>query len=323
MVNRRQTAENDKSTLLLILHGREAQRDDVRDAVSRLRENGWEIEVRVTWESGDAMRFAVDASLEGFAVVVAGGGDGTVHEVAHGLYVSGRKGRDAGALAILPLGTANDFARSCGIPTDPFEALRLALNQSPKRIDLGIVDDRIFINMLTGGFGTQITSQTADTLKRTLGPGAYVVSALKALGDLDPLELQFEGSGFNWSGQVLFFAVGNSRMAGGGNLLCPDARLDDGRLDLQILPFRLLRDLGGAPLETFLSEDESFLAQHFITHQLSELEIRSPREFQANLDGEPVHGMSFRIRIEKECIAACLPDSAPVLSRKDGRRDEG
>src|SRR4051794_34649548 len=99
----------------LVLNGKVAMREDVRAAVREVREQGCRVEVRVTWEGGDATRFARQAAEAGFGVVVAGGGDGTVSEVVGGL-VDGAKAAEAlPGLGIVPLGTANDLARACGI----------------------------------------------------------------------------------------------------------------------------------------------------------------------------------------------------------------
>src|SRR5689334_10641615 len=96
----------------LVLHGKAAMRDDVRRAIRAVRDEGFGVDVRVTWEGGDASRFASDAALAGYETVVAGGGDGTVNEVVEGLIERNAEGRSPPILAVLPLGTANDLARA-------------------------------------------------------------------------------------------------------------------------------------------------------------------------------------------------------------------
>ena len=105
----------------VILNGKGAASPPVRNAIERLRAQGQPLEVRVTWEGGDAARYAREALQDGVEVLVAGGGDGTLNEVVNGILKENEK--PAMALGVLPLGTANDFARGTGIPLDPYEAL--------------------------------------------------------------------------------------------------------------------------------------------------------------------------------------------------------
>ena len=97
---------------MLILHGKQAMNEALRSAVCDLRDTGWVLDVRVTWEAGDAQRLVGEALAAGYSHIVAGGGDGTLRDVAEAMGLA-----DAEAsLALLPLGTANDFAKAAGIP---------------------------------------------------------------------------------------------------------------------------------------------------------------------------------------------------------------
>ena len=119
-------------TIRVILNGKGAANPQVREAINRIRDEGQAMEVRCTWEGGDAARFAQEAVADGIDVLVAGGGDGTIHEVVNGL-MSGDSPPDL-ALGILPLGTANDFARVCGVPLEPLfpKSVRLYDDLQPK-----------------------------------------------------------------------------------------------------------------------------------------------------------------------------------------------
>ena len=104
-----------KPKALLILHGKQALNEDVRAAVQGKREQGWELAVRVTWEGGDAQRLVGEALEAGYTRLIAGGGDGTLRDVAEAMA---RSNTDA-SLVLMPLGTANDFARAAGAPLEP------------------------------------------------------------------------------------------------------------------------------------------------------------------------------------------------------------
>ena len=116
------------------LNGKGAGNPQVRAAITRIREEGQPIEVRCTWEGGDAARFAQGALRDRVDVLVAGGGDGTINEIVNGILSADTSPQMA--LGVLPLGTANDFARGCGIPLEPYDALKLATEGESVSIDI-------------------------------------------------------------------------------------------------------------------------------------------------------------------------------------------
>jgi lipid kinase YegS len=135
---------------LLILNGKSAGDDMLREAITLLRNEGMDIQVRVTWEKGDAERYVAEAIKLGVETVIAGGGDGTINEVASALVHSDSD--NPPVLGILPLGTANDFATSADIPEPLDKALQLAIVGKAVPIDIAEVNGKTcFINMATGG----------------------------------------------------------------------------------------------------------------------------------------------------------------------------
>ena len=155
----------------LILNGKVAGNDVLKAAVIRQRKAGHRIEVRVTWEKGDARRFVSEPGM--VDLVIAAGGDGTLNEVVHGLMDLSERSRPI--LGIVPLGTANDFATGCGIPRDPAKALAVCMKGEAVPIDVGRANEHWFINAASSGFGAEITATTSPELKRLLGPAAYTV----------------------------------------------------------------------------------------------------------------------------------------------------
>jgi len=298
-------------SMRLVLHGKQAQNPAVRAAVAAAREAGHSVEVRVTWEAGDAARLAEEASRLGFACVAAGGGDGTINEVAAGLLAAKAAGAPGPALAIVPLGTANDFAHSCQIPLDPVAALRLATTAQPRRIDVGRVAERPFINLATGGFGTEITVETRPELKKFLHGAAYLITGLSHLAELRPVKASFTGPGFSWSGELLVLAVGNGRQAGGGHILCPEALIDDGLLDVGILP-DVPHGERAAALRALLTEGKVALWRHVVSARLPWVELTADEPVQVNLDGEPISGKKLRFEILPGALEVCVPDRAPL-----------
>ncbi|PYB84412.1 MULTISPECIES: lipid kinase YegS [Pseudomonas] len=287
---------------LLILHGKQATNEDVRAAVGQLRERGWELDVRLTWEGGDAQRLVEEALAAGYAHVVAGGGDGTLRDVAEAMGLAATQA----SLALLPLGTANDFAKAAGVPLEPQAALDL-LEVPARPIDLGRVGDQLFLNMATGGFGTQVTANTSEDLKKVLGGAAYLFTGLSRFSELQAASVELQGPGFQWQGELLALGIGNGRQAGGGHVLCPEASVDDGLLDVGILPAP--QEMAGALRDLLAGEGL------FVRARLPWVEIKSAQGLDMNLDGEPLQAASLRFEAVPKALRVHLPADSPLLSR--------
>ena len=290
---------------LLILHGKQAQNEEVRAAVLALRERGWQLAVRLTWEGGDGARLVQEALAAGYPTLIAGGGDGTLREVAEALALAGGQA----SLALLPLGTANDFCRAAGIPLLPAEALAL-LECEPRPIDLGEVDGQLFLNMATGGFGSRVTANTSEELKKLLGGAAYFLTGLSRFAEVHSAFGRFGGPGFAWEGDFLALGIGNGRQAGGGHVLCPQAQVDDGLLDVCIVPAS--QDVVGT-LGTLLSGGILGLEAVSVSARLPWLEVEAPEGLDINLDGEPLESRHLRFAARPGALRVHLPDSSPLL----------
>jgi len=292
-------------------------REDVRGAVRSAREDGLAVDVRVTWEGDDASRFAREAAHAGYDVVVAGGGDGTVNAVASGLIDGAGMSRTLPSLAVLPLGTANDLARACGIPLDPFAAMRLAVSGPASLVDVGRANGRHFVNVATGGFGTQVTVATPNELKRVLGGAAYLLTGLTHFSSIRPEHGRFSGPGFAWAGAFLVLAVGNGRQAGGGHQLCPAAKLDDGLLDIHLLPQVPKEEIPEA-LRLLLRDGIAGVRRALVPARLPWLEIETEESLQINLDGEPLTSTRFRFEILPRRLSMRLPAGCSLVGPDEG-----
>lgn len=299
----------------LILHGKSAGDDGVRSAVAAFREQGIALDVRVTWESGDAERYVAEAIADGVDTVIAGGGDGTLSEVATTLAHRDEPAAALPALGLLPLGTANDFASAAGIPVAPEAALALIAERPAEPFDLLRIDTGHALhwcaNVASGGFGTQVTVETHDGLKDLLGGLAYLITGLSRLGRIDPVQARLHGPDFDWQGGFVALGVGNGRQAGGGQALCPDARIDDGLLDVTIIP-----ELDGeiaATLGALVTGGKRAALEHVAVRQrLPWLEIESDAAITLNLDGEPLQATRFRIDCVRHRLRLHLPAECPL-----------
>src|SRR3954464_2746578 len=208
--------------LVMIAQGARAARADFVHLIGWVREKGHLVEVKLTAAAGDATEHAVDAATRGVDVVIAAGGDGTVNEVVNGL-----DGSDV-PLGIIPLGTANDFARQVGIPADADHAMDVILQRQPKRFDTASLNGRRFLNVSTGGVGAEATAETPASAKETLGPMAYAISWMRKLADFKPYAAKFVSETFQFDGEFLMFAVGLTKSTGGGTMVTPMASATDG-----------------------------------------------------------------------------------------------
>jgi diacylglycerol kinase (ATP) len=279
----------------------------LRDQVAWLRSEGHEVAPRLTFEGGDAKRMARSLAGSGVALMIAAGGDGTINEVVNGLMEVESDTR----LAVVPLGTANDFALGLGVPEGIPEAFRVAVEGVPRPIDVARVNERHFINVSTGGFGATATEETPSEAKRLLGPWAYVVTGVKKFTELRPSRVRFDSpEGERYRGEVMLFGVGNAKRTGGGTLLTPRAEFGDGELDVVIVPgmnrmdfMALLPDLRAG---THLDSPD---VQYFRT---SELEVESEDELSVNADGEPLTGTRFHYSLSERRLEVMAPSVEPA-----------
>ena len=264
--------------ITLILHGARADHPPLRHLVEWVREKGHNVRVRVTWEKGDAEVLAREAAAAGPDVVVAVGGDGTVNEVVNGL-----DGSDV-AFGIIPIGTANDFARQTGIPLDADHAMDVILQREPLRIDTAMMNGRRFLNVSSGGVGAEATAETPSDAKESLGMLAYAITGVRKLVDLAPHRARFRARGLDLDTEFLLFAVGNGRTTGGGTMITPRASVTDGLLDVCIVEAMPRAEFAKLVLRVRNGGHVGSDGVHYL--QVPSIDITSAEPISVNVDGE-------------------------------------
>ncbi len=292
----------------IILNGKKAGLAEVRAAIDILREQAGGIGVRPTYEYGDVARLLGEALGEGVSRIIIGGGDGSVNEVVDAMAKLPRGERPE--LAILPLGTANDFATACRIPRDSLQALRLAVAGQTTPVDIGRANQRHFINTATAGFGAQVTAETPVELKNFLGGGAYtLMGVVKAIG-FEPYHGKFRAPGREVEQGIVVGAICNGRQAGGGQVLAPHACINDGLLDILSVSEFSMADLAEVIEEIQTPSIDGKFVRHF---QTPWLEAESDAVIPLNLDGEPYESRNIRFEILPGAIDLVLPEDCPLL----------
>lgn len=302
----------------LVLNLTGANDDRLREAIGRLRDAGHRVDVRVAWDPADAVLFAREAAEAGYDVVAAGGGDGTVNAVVRGMLGEAECGPACRtALGIVPFGTANDLATACGLDSDDLTPLLdLFAREEPRPIDVGRMNGIPFLNVASGGYAAEVTTETDPDLKKMLGGLAYWLTGLTSLGRIEPRPIRLTAGDFRWEGRVYAVAVCNGRQAGGGLRLAPKALLDDGLLDVAIVPEVPWTDFLAlyGDLQRLEDEDRS---DYIVNRQAADVLIEAPEGLQVNLDGEPHRGTRFEFAVEPRRLCCLLPKSCPPLAATD------
>jgi YegS/Rv2252/BmrU family lipid kinase len=187
---------------------------------------------------GHGIELAQQAGEQGYDMVIAIGGDGTVHEVINGLMRVPEEKRPI--LGIVPVGSGNDFAHGLNLSSKPAEALNCALNGQASTVDLGLMIDEhgrkeYFDNTLGIGFGAIVTIRS-HKLPVVRGFLMYLTAVIQTIVlDHNPIAMQIEMDGQKLERSIIYLVICNGPREGGGFLVAPDAKIDDGRLSYAMI----------------------------------------------------------------------------------------
>ena len=188
-----------------------------------------EYRIQLTTKPEEAIKIAED-NAEDYDVIVAVGGDGTINEVARGLVNKGK-----GVLGIIPGGTGNDMAKSLGISIDPAMALEHLCNGRRNKIDVGEVNNLTFFNIASIGFDAEVVKNTISIKKIVKSRFAYGISVLYSLFSFKKKRIQINIDGKIVKEDAILVAIGNGKYYGGGMEILPNAKVDDGYLDICVV----------------------------------------------------------------------------------------
>lgn len=268
----------------IILNPNAGTADEITEFEASLQDLG-EVTIRKTREAGDAKLFAEEALDNGYDLVVAAGGDGTINEVVNGLSKDFAKAR----MGIIPLGTGNDFARSINVPNGA-EAVNVLKAAHIRALDVVRVTSsfvRYFINVSAGGFSGIVNEKLTDEMKQSWGPLAYLRSAVSAIPDLTDYHTYIK---FNDKPPVRLktynIVVANGRYVAGGIPIAPQAELDDGLLDIIIVPAESMLKL--ALLVPQILNGQHLSSDTIIYKRARKVKIDSQPGIWFNVDGELV-----------------------------------
>jgi YegS/Rv2252/BmrU family lipid kinase len=252
----------------------------------------------VTTRSIDHAYEEAGAAAEAGEAVVALGGDGLLRPLAGALKNTGS------ALAIVPCGRGNDLARMLGLPTDPADAARLAVQGEERLLDVANVEGTPYMGVASFGFDSD-ANRIANEAKLVRGDAVYVYAALRTLATWKGARFRVIVDGVSHELTGCTVAVGNSKVYGGGMYVLPDAQIDDGLLDVMLVKNASRRRLLRLLPKVFKGTHGSSELVEFLRGE--EVEVSSDRPFAIYADGDPIGATPAIMRVERRCLRVIAP----------------
>lgn len=256
---------------------------------------------------GDADCTAViKRHAQGCDLVILGGGDGTLNAAAPALVETGLP------LGILPLGTANDLARSLGLPVDPVEAARLITTEEARPADLGCVNGHYYFNVASIGFSADLAGDLTAESKKTWGTLGYGIAAIRVLRRMRPFTVYIEHDGQTETVRTIQVSVGNGRHYGGGMTVEETATVDDGKLDFYSLEvahwWRLLMLLPA------LRKGTQGKAADVRAFSTTEIVVKTRKPRPVNTDGELSTYTPAHFKVLPKAVRIIAPAARPGVA---------
>lgn len=281
----------------------------LEEAASRLREAGWETSLEVTEAKGHATELARQAAGNEWDAAVACGGDGTVNEVINGIVGT------ATALAVVPGGTANVWAKEVRLPRDPLRATEVILSAETRRVDLGLAlgdpeggpdaTKRYFLLMAGIGLDGHVLNAVPEEMKRRLGAATYVVSGLREALRYrsQPVSVRLDGEEMRLD--LSWMLVGNTRSYGGVVNITRDALADDGLLDVCAIEGHGPRRVIACGLRILARRLNR--APGVVWRRVRSVELPPAPSFPVQVDGDYLGRTPMRFRVEPRALTVLVP----------------
>ncbi|BAY25976.1 diacylglycerol kinase catalytic region [Calothrix sp. NIES-2100] len=267
------------SSRALLLVNRHARQGEKRltEAIECLKKSGFDL-IEESTEHPKHLTEIILHYQHQVDLVIIGGGDGTLNAAVDALVDTQLP------LGILPLGTANDLARTLGIPNSLTEACKIIAAGEQRRIDLGWVNGKHFFNVASMGLSVKITQRLTKEVKRRWGVFAYLATALQVIWESRPFSAEIRINGESIRVRTVQIAVGNGRYYGGGMAVAHDATIDDQRLDLYSLEINHWWQI--IPLLPAIRQGKHIKWREVRALQGQEMEVHTRKPRPINTDGE-------------------------------------
>ncbi len=284
------------------------KRESLDEADRWLQAQGWRTQWLETTRPREATELAARVAQRGTPLLFVCGGDGTVSEVANGLAGSET------ALAPIRGGTSNIWAREVGIPRRPVDAVRVCIEGERRHIDLGRAGERYFLLMAGYGLDGLITGNVSLPLKRRLGAAAYAITAVRESLRYrsTPVTLRLDGE--EQRADLLMLVAGNSRNYAGLVEVTPEARVDDGLLDVCVYEGRGTADIIMQAARTMLRQHRRSRRVRY--RRVRRLELAWEEPLPVQLDGEAIEESATEVTVAPAAVWVAVPRglSSPLFS---------
>ncbi|SEJ37727.1 diacylglycerol/lipid kinase family protein [Paenibacillus polymyxa] len=284
--------------------GKEESLQHVRNVEEILREQGYAVTVEETAQELDATRFCVTACQETYDLVVSLGGDGTLHETINGFMDQDHRPK----LGVIPLGTVNDFARALQIPLNPELAIRTLTSARVKAVDMGLLNGRMFANVVATGSLAESLSAVSSDDKSMFGTFAYIKEGMKELINhpAHPLIVRYDDK--TWEGESPLFLAALTNSVGGFEKLVPGAAVDDGLLHCFIFKNLNILNTVTASISLFLGNLKDHKDVVYFTAK--HVSVSSAESVSTNVDGEEGPSLPIEVRILPRHIEVIVPEES-------------
>ena len=240
--------------------------------------------------------------------VILGGGDGSVSSVV-GYFAD-----NSAVLGVLPLGTANDFARTLGIPFDLESACETIARGEVVDVDLGLAGDEYYVNVASVGLGVEVTQALTPKLKKRAGAVAYSLAALRAFLNHEPFSARITFPDDDHEpvehSRLLQVTVGNGRFYGGGMVVSPDASVDDQTLDLHTIELGRHRDLIG--VARYLKSGDFISNGSVDYYRTRRVVLETDPELPVDVDGELLAHTPLELSVVPNTLKVLVPRHSRV-----------
>lgn len=318
-VQDREELEDDprRTDALLIFNPAAGPRGELRRDLERvtdyLNQRGWHVATRATRKPGDATELARVAVAARCKAVLVAGGDGTIHEVVNGLVGSET------AMGVLPVGTGNVWAKEIGLPTltltQPdrlLAAARMLVDGEVRWVDVGQANDRFFLICSGVGIDSTVAAQVEPRTRATkqLGALPYLSAGLRVASAFRGVRSTIVVDGRTIHTKIILVVVSNIQLYGGLVKMTPEARVDDGLLDIRIFkgmgPAWVLRHVAGVFTHRHLRDP---MVAHFQGRQVT---IHTAEPFPVQMDGEPMGSTPISFEVVPRALRVLVPRAAPA-----------
>lgn len=286
--------------LLVNRHARQGEKG-LSEAIDCLEKLGFDL-IEESTEHPEHLGEIIHRYQHQVDLVIIGGGDGTLNAAVDALVETQLP------LGILPLGTANDLARTLGIPNTLTDACKIIAHGQQRRIDLGWVNGKHFFNVASMGLSVKITQRLTKEVKRRWGIFAYIATALQVLWSARPFRAEIGCNDQLIRVRTVQIAVGNGRYYGGGMAVAPDATIDDQRLDLYSLEIEHWWQI--IPLLPAMRRGRHIHSRRVRALHGQEFEVTTRKPRPINTDGEITTYTPAKYRVIPQAIAVLVPSTA-------------